>query len=355
MRLLLCLVSAAALGADFRLALPGYRFEFPRDHGPHEEFRTEWWYFTGNVSAGEREFGYELTFFRQAVDEEQGREGGSAWRLRQIYLTHFAVSRISGGRFHHASRLNRAGPGIAGALPGRVWNGNWSAVWKDGAIHLVASTEEFGVKLTLIPDKPPVIHGVNGVSQKAEGAGRASHYVSLTRLRTTGEITVEGKPVAVSGLSWMDHEFFTNQLTEDQTGWDWLSLQFEDSTELMLVRIRRRDGAADGFASGTMVDVRGAGRHLTAAAFTMTPGATWKSPASGAEYSVEWRIEVPGESMACSIKPALREQELVSRNRFSPTYWEGAVRAECRRDGRPVRGRGYLEMTGYAGAVQLSR
>jgi len=244
--------------AQYRTALPGYHYEFPRDHFNHPEFQTEWWYYTGNVKSSDGHgFGFELTFFRQAVSRDSAK--AAAWDVRDLYLAHLALSDLDGGKFHYAERTNRSGPGIAGAdePSGRIWNGNWQIVWENGEQKLQAIDDRFQLRFALRSEKPPVIHGRDGVSQKAEGAGRASHYISLTRLTTSGFIELGGRKFEVTGTSWMDHEFFTHQLTADQTGWDWLSLQLEDNTELMLFHIRRRDGSIDPYSAGTFLDAQG--------------------------------------------------------------------------------------------------
>jgi len=256
------------LAAQYRTALPGYRYEFPRDHFNHPDFQSEWWYYTGNLKSldGHR-FGFELTFFRQAVSRDPTRN--TVWDVRDLYLAHLALSDLDGGKFYHLERANRSGPGIAAASEslGRIWNGNWQIQWHGGDQELKAVSERFQLHLALHPEKPPVIHGENGVSQKAEGPGRASHYVSLTRLATSGDIDLRGKKFEVRGTSWMDHEFFTHQLEPHQTGWDWLSLQLQDGTELMLFHIRRMDGWIDPHSAGTYVDAEGKTTHLRSSDF----------------------------------------------------------------------------------------
>jgi predicted secreted hydrolase len=343
----IALVCAASFG-EYREALPGYQYEFPRDHFNHPEFRTEWWYYTGNLkSADGRRFGFELTFFRHNVSRNERK---SVWDIDDVWLAHFALSDIDGNRFLHTQRLNRSGPGLAGAdfTKRRVWNGNWFVQWNGETKRLEAVAEQFRIALDLRPLKPAVIHGVNGVSQKAEGAGRASHYVSFTRIETRGTLTIEGREFKVEGLSWMDHEFFTHQLESEQTGWDWLSLQFTDGTELMLFRLRRKDGSIDPYSAGTFVDPDGRTRHLTARDFTMTPGTRrWKN------YPIEWTVRVPALNLEASLSTRLPQQELTTRMRGMTAYWEGAMEVSGTRAARPLQGHGYLEMTGYAGAVRL--
>lgn len=341
------LICASAF-ADYRQALPGYGYEFPRDHFNHPEFRTEWWYYTGNLRSAEgRRFGFELTFFRHNVSREERR---NVWDIDDVWLAHFAVSDIDGGRFLHTQRLNRAGAGLAGAdaSKARVWNGNWFVQWTGERQRLEAVAEQFRIALDLRPLKPPVIHGVNGVSQKAGGEGRASHYVSFTRIETSGAVGIEGREFRVEGLSWMDHEFFTHQLEADQTGWDWLSTQFDDGTELMLFRLRRKDGTLDPYSAGTYVDAQGRARHLTSREFTMTPaGRKWQA------YPIEWTVRVPALGIDVAVGTRLPNQELTTKMRGMTAYWEGAMEINGTRQGRPITGRGYLEMTGYAGPVRL--
>jgi len=348
----------APADGPYRLALPGYRFEFPRDHFDHPEFQTEWWYYTGNLRATSgRRFGFELTFFRQAVSRE-ARPDPSPWTVRDVYLAHFAVSDVDGQAFRHDERINRAGPGIAGASADarRVWNGNWEVRWEAGRQHLQAIADGFTLRLSLDSLKPPVVHGREGVSQKAAGPGRASHYISLTRLKAAGSLELAGTRHDVEGTAWMDHEFFTHQLDEGQTGWDWFSLQLEDGTELMLFQLRRRDGSVDPFSAGTFIDREGRARHLRADAFDVQPaGRRWRSAQTGADYPVNWRISVPAFAVRLDVVTPLDRQEIVTRSQVSPNYWEGAIDVRGQRGGAPIRGVGYLEMTGYDRAVRLGR
>lgn len=338
----------------FRLALPGYHYEFPRDHFNHPDYQTEWWYYTGNVhTASGRRFGFELTFFRQGVDREAPRQ--TVWDVRDIWMAHLALSDIDGRRFYHTERLNRTGPGIAGADldQARVWNGNWQAKWTGDSQELTAISDRFSLDLSLKSEKPPVIHGENGVSQKAEGAGRASHYISLTRLDTRGSITLDGKVFKVDGLSWMDHEFFTHQLDPSQSGWDWISLQLDNRTEFMLFELRRKDGARDPYSAGTFVDPSGRATHLRAGDFSLAPGEIWTSPGTGGRYPVAWTIRVPKLGFESKVTALLPQQELAGSGDASPTYWEGAIGAAGTLGSKAVRGAGYLEMTGYAGRSPL--
>ncbi len=345
------------LAAQYRIALPGYRYEFPRDHFHHPDFQTEWWYYTGNLkSADGRRFGFELTFFRQAVSRDPAK--AAAWDVQDLYLAHLALSDLDGGKFYHAERTNRSGPGIAAVSEslGRIWNGNWQIQWRGSDQELRAVDERFQLHLTLHSEKPPVIHGENGLSQKAEGPGRASHYISLTRLMTSGVIELGKKKFEVSGASWMDHEFFTHQLDSDQTGWDWMSLQLEDHTEVMLFHIRRKDGSIDPYSAGTYVDAKGKTTHLRSADFTLQPaGEIWTSPLTGARYPIRWKVAIPKLSLELEARTPLESQELTGKTGLAPNYWEGAIFLSGRHDRQSLSGVGYLEMTGYDRAVQLTK
>jgi predicted secreted hydrolase len=355
-----CIVAALfllqPLAAQYRTALPGYRYEFPRDHFNHPDFQTEWWYYTGNLkSADGRRFGFELTFFRQAVSRDPVK--AATWDVHDLYVAHLALSDLDGGKFYYAERTNRSGPGIAAVSEslGRIWNGNWQIQWHGNDQELKAFDERFQLNLTMHPEKLPVIHGENGVSQKADGPGRASHYISFTRLTTSGAIDLGDKKIEVSGSSWMDHEFFTHQLESSQTGWDWLSLQLDDHTEVMLFHIRRKDGSIDPHSAGTYVDAQGKTTHLRSNDFTLEPvGEKWTSPRTGAVYPIHWSIAIPKLGIALEAKTPLASQELAGKTKLSPNYWEGAVVLAGTRNARPLGGAGYLEMTGYDHPFQLA-
>ena len=346
---LLLLIAVLPVAAEYQQALPGYHYEFPRDHFDHPDYRTEWWYYTGNLKAADgHRFGFELTLFRQGVNREGQRTGD--WDLRDLYLAHLALSDLDGGHFYHTERLNRAGPGLAGASLQlqRVWNGNWQVQWTTGQQALQAITDDYALRLVMTSRKPPVIHGKDGISLKGGGAGNASHYISFTRLVTSGTIELNGKSYAVDGTSWMDHEFFSSGLDKDEVGWDWLSLQLADDTELMLYRLRHRDGSVDPFSSGTYVDANGKSTFLSVRDFSMTPtGETYRSPVTKAIYPIAWRVTIPSLRLELQLKTPLASQELSSGSSAGLSYWEGAIDISGRRGGVPITGVGYLEMTGY--------
>jgi predicted secreted hydrolase len=352
--LLLFLTTASVCAQDYKAALPGYRFEFPRDYFNHENYQTEWWYYTGNLkTADDHRFGFELTFFRQGISRASS---SCPWFVHDLWMAHMALSDINGQNFDEEERLNRAGPGIAGAdaQTGMVWNGNWQAHIAEREEELRGVGEKFGFGLRLVPVKPPVSEGQNGVSQKAEGTEHASHYFSLTRLATSGAIDLDGKTYQVEGTSWMDHEFFSGPMATNEIGWDWLSVQFEDGAEIMLYRMRLKDGnprieSIGPYSSGRYVDAQGKSQFLSVKDFVMTPDAkTWTSPVTQAHYPVRWHVSIPRLKMEFDLTTPLTNQELVGE--FGPSYWEGAIDVSGSHDHSALRGVGYLEMTGYAEA-----
>jgi len=335
----------------FTAAAPGYRFAFPRDHGPHPAYQTEWWYYTGHLTAESgRTYGYQLTFFRRGVDADAVRRNPSKWALNNVFLAHFAVTDEADGRFHFAEKSNRAGVGNAGADTTRfkVWNGPWTAEDKDGRIVLSAVAADRSILLHLRPSRAPVIHGRDGVSLKGREKGQASHYYSLTRLETSGTLTIGGRLDTVKGLSWMDHEFGSNQLSEAQIGWDWFGLHLENGMDLMIYRIRRADGTIEPVSSGTLLLPDDSVVHLPLEAIEYSVRDAWTSPVSKAVYPSRWKIAIPDHRIELSISPTVTNQELVTTQSTKVTYWEGSVTVKGVVGGEPVAGAGYVELTGYA-------
>lgn len=354
-------LAVTALGQQWEPALPGYAYKFPRDHFNHPDYQTEWWYYTGNLRATDgRRFGFELTFFREGVrlSKEQAAESGATWRPDQIYLAHLALSDIDGQEFFHTERLNRMGPGLAGSSldQQRYWNGNWQVRWSSiatGEQELQAVCNRFTLHLELKPEKPLVTHGKDRVSQKGPLPGEASHYISFTRLHAAGELAGwNGHSYPLSGLSWMDHEFFTQTPDDTLAGWDWFAIQLDNHEELMLYRLRKKFGEWDPFSSGTYVDASGGAHLLSASDFALSPDTTWRSSASGARYPIAWKISIPCLQLDLSERTPLNNQELFAKDSVTPTYWEGAVTYDGRIHSRSVHGAGYLEMTGYAKALR---
>lgn len=355
--------------AGWQIALPNYHYQFPRDHFEHNDYQTEWWYYTGNLESrtGNR-YGFELTFFRagQQPPDSQDKTADPAWKIDPLYLAHLALTDIDNHRFVHVERVNRAGPGLAGAsLASRtIWNGNWHAHWTDlkaGTQELQAICDQFSMSLHLTPEKPPVIHNswdaqnhLHDVSQKGPNPGDSSHYISFTRVSTAGTLHPTGlssPAIAVTGTTWMDHEFFTAHRGSDIGGWDWFSIQLDNGEDLMLYRLRTKSGKPNGFSSGTFVARNGSTKTLRESDFELQGAQPWVSPQSKGSYPLAWTISVPSLDLKLNETPALKGQELFSPHTLTPPYWEGAVIFAGTEHQKPVRGRGYLEMTGYKDAV----
>ncbi|MBI3245871.1 MAG: carotenoid 1,2-hydratase [Deltaproteobacteria bacterium] len=347
---LLSFAHGLAAEQRWKEAVPGYEFSFPRDHAAHPDYRIEWWYYTGNLETADgRRFGYQLTFFRTGIASDPANP--SRWTVRDLYMAHFAISDFKDQRFYAFEKLNRAGVGWAGAEAThyRVWNEGWEARL-EGDQHVLSAAEgNVQLAVTLTPEKIPVIHGENGVSQKGAAAGNASHYYSLTRLRTAGTLTVNGEALTVSGLSWMDHEFGTSFLEPEQVGWDWFSLQLNDGRELMLFQIRRADGSTDPHSSGTLIDPDGHATRLAREDFTLTPSQPWRSAVSGASYPMTWKVTAPAHGLHLLVRAAFPGQELQTTASTGVIYWEGSIVVSGGDAAQGIVGRGYVEMTGYIG------
>jgi predicted secreted hydrolase len=332
-------------------ALEPRPFRFPEDHGPHPEFRTEWWYYTGNVATREgRQFGFQLTFFRSALSPDMAPRA-SEWASRQAYLAHFTVTDVEGERFRSFERWNRGALGLAGAQgsPFRIWLEDWSAQAMDGAMRLRAVEDGTGIDLVLQPGKPPALQGDRGLSRKSDEPGNASYYYSLTRMPAAGTIRVGGERFEVTGLAWMDREWSTSALGKDQVGWDWFALHLSDGRDLMLYQLRKKDGSADPASSGTVIGPSGETHHLELSDFQLQVLDRWQSPRSKASYPAGWRLRIPSEEIDVRIEPLVADQELD----VSFRYWEGAVKIEGSSPGK-----GYVEMTGYSeprNAISRSR
>ena len=356
--IVLSLLSIFLLGSTFtyNLALPGRKISFPRDHFSHPDFKTEWWYYTGHLETETgKSYGYQATFFRFGLRDRQKQDPENPPLFKDLYMAHFALSDKLSKKFFFRERAARGYGDSAGASTHRyhVWVEDWKVEGKGQSHVIEVRDRDAALKLVLTSLKPPVLHGDNGLSQKAEGEGRASYYYSLTRLKSEGELEVGGKREKVRGLSWMDHEFASNQLTEDQVGWDWFSIQLGNKTELMLYQIRRKDGSPDPYSSGTLAYENGRTRRLTLRDFRIEVLERWKSPKSGGHYPMRWRVSIPSEEIALEIVPFLPDQELDTRKSTRVTYWEGAVSVNGAYGKRPVTGVGYVEMTGYVGRLRI--
>jgi predicted secreted hydrolase len=341
---------AATLGSPaetgFARASTPREFRFPDDHGPHPAYRTEWWYYTGNLrTAAGRHVGYQLTFFRHALSAD-GAPRDSAWAAREVWMAHFAVTDTAGGRFHPATRTTRGALDLAGAraAPFRVWVESWTAEATGGdtlPMRLRADAAGAGIDLVLGPGKPVVLQGERGLSRKGPEDGNASYYYSLTRLPTRGSVRLGAERLEVEGLTWMDREWSTSTLG-DNVGWDWFALQLADGRDLMFYRLRRADGSTAPFSAGSIVGADGTTRTLDPAQVRLAVTDWWASPRGG-RYPAGWLLEVPAERLAVTITPRLPDQEHLEPVR----YWEGAVRVAPADAASPA-GDGYAELVGYA-------
>jgi predicted secreted hydrolase len=354
----LLLTQAKIYAGDFKRALPGRIFSFPQDHFSHPEFKTEWWYYSGHLYSQEKKsFGYQLTFFRTGLNRDT-KQRKSKWSIQDIYFAHLAITDESKKKFEYLEKISRGSLEEAGAIPYktgektfRIWIEGWSVEGSGPGMQnhsLKAGNRNFGIDLMLTPEKNPVIHGQNGISQKAEGEGYASHYYSISRLKTEGKIFLQDKEIPVQGMSWMDHEFGSSQLREYQVGWDWFSIQLDNGTELMLYQIRRKDGKVDPYSSGTIIFPNGTHQHLSNKEFRIEVLDHWKSPKSEAIYPSKWRVKVPGHKIELTISPTVKDQELITRESTRVTYWEGSVKVDGKYQNDPAKGMGYVELTGYA-------
>jgi predicted secreted hydrolase len=319
-------------------------FEFPRDHGPHPEFRSEWWYLTASLRAANGdEFGIQFTLFRQAL--RAAPVVGGPWDASQIYLAHVALTDVAAGTHRKAERLTRGHPRLAGvqAAPFRAWIDGWSLTASGERLEglvLDTSTSDFALALRFDPLKPVVLQGDRGLSPK--GPGQASYYYSVPRLAVEGRIERQGAVVEVTGTAWLDREWSTGVLSDDQEGWDWFALQLTSGEELMVFQMRRGDGSRDPYDQGMWVDAAGQGRHLTVGDFAMEPLRVWRDN-RGTAWPVAWTLSLsgPGGPRRLRVEAAVDDQRMDTLL----TYWEGLVWV-FDEAGRRV-GSGYLEMTGY--------
>jgi predicted secreted hydrolase len=359
--LALTFFASTLFGQEFKRALPGRVFSFPQDHFSHPEFKTEWWYYSGHLySQDKKSYGYQLTFFRTGVTRDT-KDHKSKWTIRDLYFAHLAITDESRGKFEYLEKISRGSLGEAGASPYktgektfRIWIEDWSIEGKGSGMQnhiLKAGDKAFGIELVLTPEINPVIHGQNGISQKAGGEGYASHYYSIPLLRTEGKILLQNKEIRVQGTSWMDHEFGSSQLREYQVGWDWFGIQLDRRMELMFYQIRHRDGKIDPYSSGTIIFPDGTYQHLLKNEFQIEVLDHWKSLKSGAIYSSKWKINVPGHRIDLTISPTVKDQELITKESTRVIYWEGSVKVDGKYQGDPIKGMGYVELTGYAGSL----
>ncbi len=337
----------------FQTAIKPGAIEFPRDLGAHPDFRSEWWYYTGNLSTAEgRDFGYELTFFRQALTPDtQPTNPQSHWRNPQIYFAHFAISDIADRTFHFKERFSRNAIDLSGAQsnPYRVWLEDWSAESIPNTtiptVHLQASTPDTAIDLQVQQTRPPVLQGDRGLSIKGKGEGNASYYYSIVQQPTTGTLTLAGKPYTVTGTTWKDHEYSTSALDAGTIGWNWFSAQFDDGSALMLYILRDEQNHTLATSAGTYITADNQTQRLTADDWTINAIDTWTSPTRKATYPTQWTIAIPRLNLNLTAKALIPNQELATQ---TTTYWEGAVGFTGTQQAQPLNGKGYVELTGYA-------
>lgn len=352
-------VSRSPNRGHWQQAMEPRQWKFPRDHGAHPEYWMEWWYYTGNVTdPGGRRFGFQLTFFRTGVDQRP--RSASSWAVRDLYVAHFALSDVAGETIHSFEKSNRSGVGWAGADEAtdaddeesslRIWNAPWETVISsNGHLHeLTASAEDIELQLALRSQQSPVLHHGDGLSQKGPSRGNASHYYSLTDLDTSGTIRLGDSTFRVTGSSWMDHEFSSSFLEEGQLGWDWMALQLDNGTQIMLYQIRREDGSRSPFSSGTIVHPDGRRTSLSVDDIQMVPLRHWTSKKTGARFPVAWRVKI-SPAFDLRVTAVFDEQEMDTSASTGIIYWEGCVdiRGNSPTSRGNVTGKGYLEMTGY--------
>ena len=357
-------------GADlkgFSIAAQPRAFEFPRDHGPHPDYRHEWWYLTGNLTspAGER-FGFELTIFRFALAPAQpvaspatsqtpagpvaspsAQTSASPWRTRQVYMAHFAITDVAAHRFRFAQKYEREALGLAGAAaePFHVWLDDWR-IGGQPRWTVYAQQKDYELGLEVESPAEPILNGEGGLSVKSGEAGAASYYYSIPRLTVRGQVTRGRTPVPVTGTAWLDREWGSGSLGSNETGWDWYALQLDDGSALMFYALRNRDGSREPHSAGTWVDPTGHAHPLSSGDVAIDVGDHWTS-SRGARYPSRWRVRVASLGLDVDVKPVLPDQELGTK----PRYWEGAVDVSGVRAGSKANGRGYVELVGYASDV----
>ncbi len=331
--------------------------EFPKDHGAHPGYRTEWWYYTGNLrSDSGRQFGFQLTFFRSRIIppgvEKKWPAKPSAWRTSQVYLAHAALSDVDGKQHRHAEEVSRATLGMAGVDQSddmtKVFLKNWSTRIEADLHTLTVNSAEFSYNFAFRPLKPLVMHGDRGYDIKGSTPERASCYYSFTRLAGQGKITVGGDTIAVTGQAWMDHEFSTASLEPGITGWDWFSLQLADNSEIMAYLFRTKTGGIHAASSGTYIRADNSVQKLVKEEILVNVIDTWQSRKSQARYPVRWRMQIAALALDLEISAKFADQEMRTLDSTGVTYWEGSVAIDGTKNKQPVRGDGYVELTGYA-------
>ena len=349
---LLAPMALAVARADAQVSYPavvsGTELKFPRDHGSHPAFRTEWWYLTAWIRDGDgHERGIQITFFRNRPGVAES--GTSRFAPTQLLFAHAAIADPRRGRLRHDQRGARAGFGLAEASENStdVRIDDWTLRLDGDTYHAQLVARDFSLDFNFSAKGPPVLQGTRGVSRKGPRPEQASHYYSQPHLDVQGTVTLEGRTYAVRGSGWLDHEWSSSYLSSAARGWDWTGLNFDDGSALMAFRIRDTTGATY-WAGGALADKDGATRNLQSSEVRFTPQRQWRSPRTGIDYPVAFRVEAGGVDV--TLVPLLDDQELDSRASVGTIYWEGAVRAMA--SGRAV-GRGYLELTGYGSPLKM--
>ena len=344
---------------DYSTVTGPCNLEFPEDHGAHPDYRTEWWYYTGNLRSEKGDpYGFQLTFFRSRIsspkDEKKWPSKSSAWRVSQVYLAHAAVTDIAAQRHLHAEDIARGALGMAGVIQShqhtKIFLKNWSTQIEKDRQRLKVNAADFSYELSFKPAKPLVLHGDRGYDRKGSTPDRASCYYSFTRLKGQGTITIGGNTVAVTGLAWMDHEVSTALLEPGITGWDWFGLQLSDYSEIMVYLLRTEKGKLHPASSGTYIDADGRAHQITSQEIVVDVLDTWQSKQSQGRYPSKWRMQIKPLELDVTISSNLPDQEMRTLNSTGVTYWEGSVSIEGKKNKHPVKGEGYAELTGYAEA-----
>jgi predicted secreted hydrolase len=340
---------------SFRYAAPERGITLPADHASHPDYQNEWWYYTGHLRSKDgRRFGFQLTWFRVGLTKEQ--QEGSKFKTNTFYFAHFTVTDKDGKTFHHAEKSSRGGGYDDAGADTRVlrtWIGDWRLEGLGPMFYMSGRADSMALSLIVTPKKAAVLQGEKGYSRKGDDPSNASMYYSMTRLGVVGVLTIDGAPLDVEGEAWMDHEFGTTQLGKDQIGWDWFSLQLANNEEIMLYGLRRADGSYDPNATGAYIKADGTRMPLAPKDYTIEVLERWTSPHSKASYPAKWKITIPSVGFEGIVTPYVADQELRTENSARVTYWEGAASVEGKLNGQALAAEGYVELTGYAGALRF--
>ena len=353
-------------------------FEFPRDHGRHHQFGTEWWYVSGRLSSdASTDWAYHFTIFRRAFEKWSHLAlvglAISAKSIRNVgffkrafakmlenqelhrigvdgYVGHLSITNISEKNFTFFERGGTSIFNVAGASDNQlnVWVKGWKLCEENGLIHLTAKREKYAIDLVLTPEKKPILNGEQGLSVKGPEPGAASYHYSLASLRTTGTLEWQGNKHQVAGSSFMDREFGTSILPRSLKGWDWFGLLLDNNHEMMISLIRNLDGTMAETSSGTLVLPDGSWKRFNAGDLQVQVLEKWPSSVTGAHYPVHWMIEIEPLDLWLEIRALVKEHELVSATSTTINYWEGPVDLAGEMSGKALSGHGHVELVGYA-------